>query len=117
MSTTANGEHEEPEHSVDKPEDGRFWHALSREGLEMFIAKSDVFGKKTVETTGSSLAVQRCIRCQPFRNGVSPWLRNGGALLAIPKDELLETDWAVAGSAGDIHVVATAALAHGELVD
>lgn len=96
--------------TFENPEGDCFWHALSKAGLDLFNAKSKDFGKPTKETAGTTLSGEKCIRCRPDREGVSPWVSKDGGLLAIPKDLLLKSDWLVAGGAGDAHVLAVAAL-------
>jgi len=103
-------------YSLENPEDGCLWHALSSEGLALFKAQSAKFGKITNETTNTPLKDKRCIRCCVSQIQVRPWCGETGAVLAIPyKDLNYGSDCIQAGSAGDIHVLAEAALRCGRV--
>jgi hypothetical protein len=101
-------------YSVNNIEGDCFWHALDKTGLDLVERKSLDFGKETIETKGMPIfSGEKMIRCRPDKGGVRPWLKSDGAILQIHKKDLDPSDWCEAGSAGDIHVIARAALLKG----
>lgn len=111
-----NPKHLVPTFTLEDPQDGLFWHALSKEGLDLFNAGAPDFGTTSSETVGTPFENVRCVKCRPNRDRLGQWEKSDGAILIIPKAELTEdVDWISAGPAGDAHVRAGAALLeHGE---
>ena len=102
--------------TVDDPQDGCFWRALTVNELDQFFNDREHFGDTTIETTGTSVGGKKCIRCRPDREGVTPWLTSDGEILKIPIDKLQPgVDWIIAGKAGDIHLLVSSALEHGQI--
>ncbi len=116
MGKKVTSRHSISSYALDGPEDGLFWHALSKKGLDLFNTQSPDFGTTSGETTHTVFENVKCVKCRPDKAGVAQWGDPEGAILVIPKADLVEgTDWIRVGSAGDAHVKAEAALDHGRL--
>jgi hypothetical protein len=83
----------------------------------MFAQEPAQFGKILAEMTDDKiLNDRRCIRCQPSREGVSPWVSIGGALLAIPKGCLKTDEWKTVNGKPDVYVLGEAAVRCGKVL-
>jgi len=96
--------------NVHAPEGGRWWHALSPEGRQVFedVEGAAEFGKPTVETTGTPFQGRRMVRFRPAISELAPWLEFecGGGVLALDPTLLREgQNYIIVGWCGDIHVV------------
>ena len=104
------------EYTVDDPEDGYWWHALDGDGLAKFEATDPGFGKCAIQMTATvGFSGVPIIRCRPDREGVTPWLRAGGAVLQVDPAQLDPADYCVLPDTGDIYVKGEAALRAGRL--